>query len=359
MIAVADCKITYKVVHCVSRVEVQQWNEFVVNHQDGNAFQTYNMYQTFKQSEGFEPIFMAVFAGDELKGILLAAIQTEASGFIGKIARRIVMRGGPLVEKNNEEVMDLLLQEYNKRWDGRLLYTQVRNWADTESFKLVFEKNNFKYINHLNLLSDLKLSEEQLWKRVSPRKRNRIRKARREHVKIVQNNSDEYLEQTYRVLEDVYNRVHLPYASIDYFKNLKDYSDKEFKFLIFAGLIEDEIIAFQYLIAYKNVLYAAYVGAKPTCKSKCSNDLINWEVQMWGKENGYEIFDFGGAGNPDKPYGVRDYKMKFGGVPDNIGRYEKVHQPIFYLLARIVFKVWRIIKIILRKFQSKFGLKKC
>ena len=36
---------------------------------------------------------------------------------------------------------------------------------------------------------------------------------------------------------------------------------------------------------------------------------------------------FGGAGKPDKPYGVRDYKLKFGGQLVNWGRFEKVHKP--------------------------------
>ena len=43
--------------------------------------------------------------------------------------------------------------------------------------------------------------------------------------------------------------------------------------------------------------------------------------------NNFSRFDFGGAGSPDKSYGVRDFKKKFGGKEVFYGRFQKNHKP--------------------------------
>jgi lipid II:glycine glycyltransferase (peptidoglycan interpeptide bridge formation enzyme) len=61
----------------------------------------------------------------------------------------------------------------------------------------------------------------------------------------------------------------------------------------------------------------------------------------WGHNNGYEKFDFGGAGKPDEEYGVRDYKLKFGGELVNWGRFQKVHKPFLMRVGKLGFKIWQ------------------
>jgi lipid II:glycine glycyltransferase (peptidoglycan interpeptide bridge formation enzyme) len=74
------------------------------------------------------------------------------------------------------------------------------------------------------------------------------------------------------------------------------------------------------------------------------NDLVIWEILKWGKENGYRIFDFGGAGRPDREYGVREYKKKFGGATLNLGRYQKVHNRFLMNISVVGFKIWQFFK---------------
>jgi len=44
------------------------------------------------------------------------------------------------------------------------------------------------------------------------------------------------------------------------------------------------------------------------------------------------------------PYGVRDYKMKFGGTMVELGRYEKIHHPSLMQAAKTGFKFWKKLK---------------
>ena len=77
---------------------------------------------------------------------------------------------------------------------------------------------------------------------------------------------------------------------------------------------------------------------------KYPNDLLPWEIFLWGIKNKYSTFDFGGAGKPDIPYGVRDYKKKFGGEIVEYGRYLNVHSPSLMRLGRLGLKIWKKIK---------------
>ena len=76
-------------------------------------------------------------------------------------------------------------------------------------------------------------------------------------------------------------------------------------------------------------------------ENKYPNDLIPWEVFLWGKENGYKLLDFGGAGKPDIPYGVREYKRKFGGELVNYGRFTHIHKPILMAFGIFVLWIWQ------------------
>lgn len=64
---------------------------------------------------------------------------------------------------------------------------------------------------------------------------------------------------------------------------------------------------------YKDVVYAWYAGSNAEYFNKRPNDFLMWNVLLWSKEKGYKLFDFGGAGKPNIPYGVREYKLKYGG----------------------------------------------
>ena len=98
------------------------------------------------------------------------------------------------------------------------------------------------------------------------------------------------------------------------------------------------------ILCHKDRIYDWYAGSYREFYKYCPNDIITWEVLLWGKANGFKIFDFGGAGKPEIPYGVRDYKMKFGGELVQFGRYIKVHRKLLMALAKFGLKLYKKFK---------------
>lgn len=94
-------------------------------------------------------------------------------------------------------------------------------------------------------------------------------------------------------------------------------------------------------LLYKGVMYGWYGGVDRAYASYNPGELLMWHILKWGAENGYRLYDFGGAGKPNKEYGVRDFKAKFGGELVCYGRNTCVHAPFWLRLSELGYNVSR------------------
>lgn len=325
-------------------VDIDRWEQFVTEHPHGNVFQTHEMYQVYKNSNNQQPIFlMTVDENNNISGVLLAVILKEFSGLKGNVTARSIVHGGPLIKNDDPYVFDFILKEYNKFIKNKALYSQFRNSRNWNDAKSIFIKNGFKYEEHLNILIDLTKSEEQLWKEVHSKRRNEVRRASKEGTYFSVEHSVNSLKNCYFILQEVYKRAKLPIPDYNFFYNLYCMNSNS-KLILFCAYYEGELIGCMLALAFKDKIYDFYAGSMKKFYNKYPNDLIPWEAFMWGKKNDYTVFDFGGAGKPDVPYGVRDYKKKFGGEFVNYGRFEKVHKPILFKIAKAGFTIWQKVK---------------
>lgn len=333
----------YKVVREIGRKE---WSEFVFNHPYGNIFQTPELFDIFKATKNNTPQLIAVLNEKNcITGILLAVIQKEHSGILDRFTARSIIRGGPLILDNNIEVLNIILKKYNSMIKKKAIYSQFRNlWTQDNEFKTCFEKHGFIYEGHLNILVDLKKDKEQLWNEVNPKGRNKIRKAAKEGTTFMALEEYEQIGEIYKILKDVYKRAGLPLHDKSLFEVAWKYLSKKNMIKFFGAINNGKIIGTRIVLCYREKLYDWYAGSYKEYQKKNPNDLLTWEVFLWSKKNGYNVFDFGGAGKPNIPYGVRDYKLKFGGQLVNYGRYLKVHKPLFMKIGKLGLKIYQKVR---------------
>lgn len=340
----------YNLISEYCKINRDKWSAFVSEHPDGNAFQTPEMYEVYNSENNYEPVIV-VCENDksEICGLMLAVIQREYKGFLGKLSSRSIIWGAPLVSGNNPEVLSLILDKYDTIAGKKAVYTQIRNLWDTEELKSVFEKKGYVFEEHLNILTDLNKSEDVLWGEIYSRRRSQINKSERLGVKIKIFDEDNLINESYEILLDVYKRAKLPLPGINYFKSANSLLGKKGYLRFFGAFYEGKLIGVMYLLCYNFRTYEWYIGSYSEFMKKHPNDLIIWEIFKWSKENNYKVFDFGGAGKPDKEYGVREYKKKFGGKTVFPGRYQKVHNKMLMNISVFGFKIWQFVK---------FGFKK-
>lgn len=330
----------------INKINFETWALFLFTHPKSNIFQTPEMYHVYKSTKNYEPVFLsAVNDDDEIRGALLAVIQKEHSGFLGKFSSRSIIWGGPLVKDDNPEVLDFILNEYNKTIKKKAIYTQFRNlWNWTDDEIIIFQKNGFHYEAHLDILIDLKKTEDELLKEMHKGRRKNIHRAERIPLKFEEIETDVEFEQCIQLIEQTYKRVKLPCPDKTFFYDacakLKHINGLK----KFAIKYKEDIISTRFVLCYNGLVYDWYAGTDERFLDKYPNDYLPWKILQWAKENGYNTFDFGGAGKPNKKYGVRDYKLKFGGELVEFGRFEKVHKPLFMKLGQLGMNIYKLLK---------------
>lgn len=336
----------YAVITNVNLIDRSKWCEFVYNHPHGNIFQTPEMYEVYQNTKNYEPVFLAVVnSKGEISGTLLAVIQKEYSGVLGNFTARSIIQGGPLLKDDDPHVLDLVLNEYDKIIKEKSIYTEVRNFYDTSNNKKIYEKYGYKYKEHLNILVNLTIGEEALWKELSKKRKQGIRKAKRNDLIVEVTDSKNIILTFYDLLKITYNHAKLPHPPINFFYSLyNNLCSDNLKF--FTLRKNSKILIVFVALIFNNCIYAFFIGTNREKKylSMRPLDLLFWEVMLWGLENGCHIFDWLGAGHPNKEYGVRKFKLQYGGEVLELGRYEKIHKPLLMQFGRFGLKLWQKIK---------------
>jgi len=334
--------ILLNVEQSVQNIDKQAWADFVLNHPNGSIFQTPQMYEVYEKTPNFTPnILVALNEKGKIVGCLMSVVRSDFSILKAFTTRSIVM-GGPLALNNNAEIVDQLLKYYNQYISNKAIFSQFRNQFDMSAYKSVFKKNGYEFDEHLDILVDLTCSTEQLEQNLHKERKRNIAKAVREGLVFKHLSTDEEINTVSGLLKKTYNRVKLPMIFQQLFLNTRNLLGEEVHF--FGAYYGDKMIAGQVRLYYKDVVYAWYAGSNAEYFNKRPNDFLMWNVLLWSKEKGYKLFDFGGAGKPNIPYGVREYKLKYGGQLVSFGRFEKTHKQLFMILGKRALKLYKVIK---------------
>lgn len=322
---------------------VEKINSFLLSQRTNNVFQSLLIYKAFQNVKNYEPFFIVVEdEKNKIKGLLLAVIQKEHDGFLGFFSSRSIIIGGPIISNNNYLLLDQLLIKYNEEIKNKVIYSQFRNLREFSSDeKDIFNKHGFSYEPHLDIIHNLTKSVDEQWIALHKGRRKNIRRAERMGIVFREIKNQSEFEKAYKLVKGTYKRVKLPMPDKTlFFESYKELTITNI-FKVFVAVLDGQIIATRMVLCYNSLIYDWYAGASDLHMDKYPNDFLPWKVMEWGSDNAYKYFDFGGAGKPNIPYGVRDHKLKFGGDLVNFGRFQKIHQPLFYKIISIAFNIYR------------------
>jgi serine/alanine adding enzyme len=332
-----------KIITDPDKIDRKAWSEFVSDHPDGNIFQTPEMFHVYKNTKNYTPVFVALLEDNAPVACLLGVLQKEYSGFLGAFTARSIIFGGPLASGNNPEYIKLILSEYKKSVSAAAIFTQIRNMAYQTAIYGAFSHSGFAFQDHLNIILDLSIGEEKLWAGLSRSRKKGIKKATAANFKFDMCQNQSMIDSFYTLLALSYKRIKLPYPDKLHFLLLTEHLKSDM-FKIFTIGYDDKIVASLFALSYKETMYGYYMGATddPEMLKQKPVDLLFWEVFKWGMQHNFRYFDWMGAGKPDKDYGVRDFKLQYGGSAINMGRFEKIHKPIVFRISKIALKIWQI-----------------
>ncbi|QIB91973.1 lipid II:glycine glycyltransferase FemX [Methanosarcina mazei] len=329
-------------IEITETVDREKWEDFVSSHPEGNIFQTCAMADVYRATKNYEPVSLAAveLESGEILAVLQAVIIRDASGLVGSISSRSIINGGPLfVEgKKGLEALEKLLNYYEKFLHNRAIYTQIRNYFDTENSKNTLDSLGYQYEPHLNYLINLNRPAKEIWGDIHKPRRKGINRAEKVGIEVRKIEKRDEIKDCYKVIEETYKNVRLPLADISLLESaygrLSDSGFIDF----YLAILEGDVVGSRVVLKYKGLVHDWYAGSKQ--EINYVNEAVVWHMlsEYAGKE---KVFDFGGAGHPDKPYGVREFKKRFGGEEVNFGRYEKVHDRNKKELLNLGFKAYK------------------
>jgi lipid II:glycine glycyltransferase (peptidoglycan interpeptide bridge formation enzyme) len=330
------------IVHTLAEAD---WRSFVNQHPQGNIFHTPEMFQVFQRAKGHQPTLWATV--DE-KGKILAfflPIQIALGGwFLGLLTTRAVSYGSVLYQHSplGKEALVYLLNTYLRSVNPKVLFTELRNQVDLKEIQATLSNSGFDFEDHLNFHISLNRPLDEILQGLGRRTRKHIRQGlRRGEVVIEEAVTPEQISLCYEVLRQTYKMARVPLADRSLFEAAFDVLCPLGMVKFLLARIGENYIAASVELAYKNILYGWYGGVNRGYSSYAPNELLIWYILQWGAEHGYQMYDFGGAGKPDEPYGVRDFKAKFGGELVNYGRNTYYHAPRWFAVSKVGYQIYR------------------
>ncbi len=321
-----------------------EWDRFLATQQAGNIYQTGLFYSTYSLTKFYDPCLVIVLSNGVVAGGVLGVIQRYSFGVFSRLTARGLVLGGPVVSGNDPRIVEKTLNILQHEFRGKALYVQIRSLSDPSHMAPLFHKAGFKTEDHLNILLDLTQDEGTLWARVNSKRKNEIRKGQKSGLVVTEKSDHEGMAEAYSILTEVYSRARIPLPEPVFFNNLLGMNGPSSGLRIFLGYLNEEVAGCMLVLVYPGRVIDYYAGSYSRFYSKCPNDFITWEVVKWSVRMGYQVFDFGGAGKPGDRYGVRDFKLKFGGDLVSLPRFEKVLNPFMMKIASAGYHVWRTVK---------------
>lgn len=324
----------------INDIDRKAWDDLVKSSAVASWFQTKEAYAFFSSLSFLETFALAVENDGQLKGVIVGYVQKEGGMLKQFFSRRAIILGGPLLANNivKEELVKLL-NELRANLKRKVIYIEIRNFNDYGGWSEVYEECGFKYEPHYDVLIDTS-SVDAINGRLDRNRKRNIKKAVENGLVIEQELTEKEVRQFYSMLTDLYReKVKTPLFPLSFFLEL--YKTGLGHFFI-AKNAQGELIGGLVCVALAdNTVYAWYAcGDDQNYKQLSPSVMVNYSGICYAAEHGYSKFDFMGAGKPDDGgYGVRDFKLKFGGELVEYGRNVFVCNPVLFELGKLGVKL--------------------
>ena len=211
---------------------------------------------------------------------------------------------------------------------GLPIYIETRNFHDYSKWRHIFEQCGFAYQPHLNIQVACSAAHT-----MSEQRQRQVKKAIKNGAEIYEALSEQEIRDWYQILRQLYRqKVRTPLWSEAFF--LQFYRNGVGKYLLvkYNGKVIGGMMC---PIFAGKAIYEWYIcGLDEAYREQYPSVMATYAAIEYGKQNGIRMFDFMGAGVPDKPYGVRDFKMEFDGEVVEYGRYLCVRKPLLYKIGK-------------------------
>ena len=276
-------------------------------------------------------------AGDRLVGVIVGYITRERNAIKQFFTRRAIIIGGPLLAEDiSNEALSMLLTSLKNLPSlqggagvGLPIYIETRNFHDYSKWKSVFETNGFAYQPHYDIHVHCHAQHQMSEQRI-----RQVKKAVKNGAEICEAQSEQEIRDWYEILYKLYReKVRTPLFSEEFFLSFYRENRGIYILVKFQGKVIGGMMC---PILDGKAIYEWFVcGLDEDYREQYPSVMATYAAIEYAKAKGLPLFDFMGAGKPTVPYGVRDFKMEFGGELVEHGRFLCIRKPLLYWIGKL------------------------
>ena len=325
-------------------IDRKVWEHFVDRQPGSSAFHTPSMVDLFTGVPGHRVSSFFMVHGDELVGLFILYHHQNGPFPFNRLTARGISWAGPLVRDRDPDLLDQLMASVSNKRD---IYTEIRSINDLQWAMDGLKKAGFVYDSHYDIFNDIS-DLDAAWGKLKANRRNSVRRSikRGLEAEVKREVSVAEAEDCYHILKKRYREIKHPVPSRDFILGIQDHLVRGGQLVAVLTRVEGRIVGFLWALTHKEQVFDWYMAFDSVHADKFVTDRLVWEIMKWGGENGYKVFDFGGGGKPNVPYGVRQFKLQFGGELVESGRLRMVHRPALMKLGESGLKLYKKAKLI-------------
>ena len=243
------------------------------------------------------------------------------------VAWRAPWRAENIVDEEAIEAFRLMTAEIEKYCKKRALYIEYRHLCQCTMHNVqctIFD--SYKKLPWYNIYREFEAGED-VAEQMKRDKRRQLKQSFEAGVEVVLEPTREQIVEWYGLLKRLYRRIHRPLPSVDVFLRL----NKSGIGRVFVVMYRGRVISGNAMLFHSSSLtpnsplfydwYRASVDVK--IEGVYPSVVSTWQALQLVADMGGGRFDFMGAGPRNKEYGVRQFKLEFGGNLTEEYRYRK------------------------------------
>ncbi len=328
-------------------VEPDVWNNYV-KKLNGTFVHTYE-YSRFNIAI-YKTAALFFFGYNEKNEVVSIAVGRFSKKTIVGIDLFKTLVIGCLPACSDDEIRNAMLMEiFQYAKEQKIMALNINSFS-TPYDMAVLKKLGFSFKKRWEFLLSLNSTEDELWKKISPKKRNKIRKGEKQGLSVKMANDNEgvlMLRNLELETQKRKNKNDISYFVADesYFLLIKkNMIDKGVGKLYLAYDKDGNCVAASFFGVFNGTTYYMLSASNKIGLNLAAPDAILWKVITECIAKGYKLFNFGGVsetelfGKPLEKAGLYTFKKSYSSTPHLCHHTNLVLMPFIYRVYSIIKK---------------------
>jgi len=284
-------------VTAVPEQEAAAWNEFLARQPGGSFYHLHEWSRVNRATMGHESIYLAAYAGTELRGVLPLTFVTSA--LFGRIlcSMPFVNFGGPCAV-DAAATAALVKRARQIGRERKVRYLELRCPTALETDMPVSTRK-------ISMMIELDKDPEALFGRFTSKHRTNIRRSIKNEL-VIASGGAELLPVFYGVMEQSWRSLGTPLYARSYFERIVETFGERTR--IFVCTRHGAPVAVAFNGYFNGVVEGLWAGGTPEARPLQANYALYWDMIRDACERGFSRYHLGRS---TAESGAEDFKKKW------------------------------------------------